>query len=163
MGTSTQLVGPKYEHSIRATLNAALAYGLVPFHAGLGIIKFTSRSPIRYGFIRNEDGELTTYKSGDRYVFVEPFETPLPRQQEIGIFQCLVLHHGKNGPPCRSCGVQGHKPGEDACKAKPKDKILAFKGYQHPLSNHYPSKLSVYDMDFKSLEAAFFLPHGYRI
>ena len=114
------------------------------------------RSPIRYGFIRNEDGELTTYKSGDRYVFVEPFETPLPRQQEIGIFQCLVLHHGKNGPPCRSCGVQGHKPGEDACKAKPKDKILAFKGYQHPLSNHYPSKLSVYDMDFKSLEAAFF-------
>ena len=73
------------------------------------------RSPIRYGFIRNEDGELTTYKSGDRYVFVEPFETPLPRQQEIGILQCLVLHHGKNGPPCRSCGVQGHKPGDDAC------------------------------------------------
>ena len=67
-----------------------------------------------------------------------------------------MLHHGKTGPPCRSCGVQGHKPGDDACKAKPKDKILAFKGYQHPLSNHYPSKLSVYDMDFKSLEAAFF-------
>ena len=114
------------------------------------------RSPIRYSFIRNEDGELTTYKSGDRYVFVEPFETPLLRQQEIGIFQCLVLHHGKNGPPCKSCGVQGHTPGDDACKAKPEDKILAFKGYQHPLNNHYPCKLSVYDMEFKSLEAAFF-------
>ena len=114
------------------------------------------RSPIRYGYIRNEDGELTTYKSGDRYVFVEPFETPLPRQQEIRIFQCLVLHHRKNGPPCKSCGVQGHKPGDDACKAKPKTKILAFRGYQHPLSNHYPCKLSVYDMEFKSLEAAFF-------
>ena len=80
------------------------------------------------------------------YIFVEPFETPLPRQQEIGIFQCLVLHHGLNGPSCRSRGVQGHKPGDDACKAKPKDKILAFKGYQHPLSNHYPCKLSVYDI-----------------
>ena len=41
-----------YEHSIHAMLNAALAYGpvfmqciatfYVPFHTGLGIIKFTS-------------------------------------------------------------------------------------------------------------------------
>ena len=41
-----------YEHSMHATLNAALAYGpvfmqciatfYVPFHTGLGIIKFTS-------------------------------------------------------------------------------------------------------------------------
>ena len=52
VGTSIQLGGPKYEHSIRATLNAPLAYGpvfmqctatcYVPFHTGLGIIKFTS-------------------------------------------------------------------------------------------------------------------------
>ena len=114
------------------------------------------RSPIRYGFIRNEDGGLTTYKSGDRYVFVEPFETPLPKQQTIGIFHCLVLHHGKNGPPCKSCGVEGHRPGDNTCKAKPKEQILAFKGYEHPLSNHYPCKLSVYGLEFKSVEHAFF-------
>ena len=52
VGTSIQLVGLMYEHSIHATLNAALAYGpvfmqciatfYVPFHTGLGIIKFTS-------------------------------------------------------------------------------------------------------------------------
>ena len=52
VGTSIQLVGPKYEHSIRATLNAAAGYGpvfmhciamfYVPFHTGLGIIKFIS-------------------------------------------------------------------------------------------------------------------------
>ena len=34
--------------------------------------------------------------------------------------------------------------------------ILAFKGYKHPLSNHFACELSVYGKTFKSLEHAYF-------
>ena len=39
-------------------------------------VKFSPQ--LRYGHIRNEQGQLTNYKSGDRYVYVEPFNPPLP-------------------------------------------------------------------------------------
>ena len=38
------------------------------------------------------------------------------------------------------------------CKAKPKKTIYAFKGYTHPLSNHFPCSLKLYGKDFKSVE-----------
>ena len=91
-------------------------------------------SPVRYGLIRDDSGQATTYKSGDRFVYVESFDVPLPVQQHIGTFQCLVLHHGKTMPPCKSCNLSGHKVGDGGCPAKPKGKILAFRGYRHPLS-----------------------------
>ena len=101
--------------------------------------------------IRDEEGQLTNYKSGDRFLFVEPFEPPLPKQQKIGTFHCTVLYHGKTFT-CHSCGECGHKAGDSKCKAKPKKTIYAFKGYTHPLSNHFPCNLKLYGKDFKSVE-----------
>ena len=112
-------------------------------------------SPIRYGYIRDANGQLTDYKSGDRFVYVEPYDTPFPRQQQVGIFKCILIHHGKD-TECKACGLMGHKIGTDTCKAKPTEKILAFKGYHHPLSNHFPCELKVYGKSFPSLEHAFF-------
>ena len=112
-------------------------------------------SPIRYGYIRDADGQLTDYKSGDRYVYVQPYDQPLPKQQEVGIFKCILIHHGKE-TECKACKMSGHKIGADTCKAKPTDKILAFKGYHHPLSNHFPCELRVYGKTFSSVEHAFF-------
>ena len=112
-------------------------------------------SPIRYGYIRDANGQLTDYKSGDRFVYVEPYDTPFPRQQQVGIFKCILIHHGKE-TECKACGLMGHKIGTDTCKAKPTEKILAFKGYHHPLSNHFPCELKVYGKNFPSLEYAFF-------
>ena len=112
-------------------------------------------SPIRYGYIRNEDGLLTGFKSGDRYVYVETYDPPLPRHQEVMSFPCVVIHHGKD-MPCIACGTIGHKIGEDQCPAKPKEAILAFKSYQHPLSNHFPFPLIAFNTNFKSLEHAYF-------
>lgn len=112
-------------------------------------------SPIRYGYIRDIDGGLTSYKSGDRFVYVIPFDPPLPRKQDVGMFPCIVIHHGKM-TPCIACGQAGHKIGEALCIAKPKEDIMAFKSYQHPLSNHFPCQLEVYDNEFKSLEHAYF-------
>ena len=43
-------------------------------------------SPVKYGFIRKHDGDLTTYKSGARSVYTKPFSHPLPRKQGIGVF-----------------------------------------------------------------------------
>ena len=113
-------------------------------------------SPIFYGKIWDENGQLTSFKSGDRYMFVQPFDHPLPRQQEICSFKCLLLHHGKTQTPCKSCNVLGHKVGDAVCPAKPKNPILAFRGYEHPLSNHFACELSVYGKTFKSLEHAYF-------
>ena len=89
-------------------------------------------------------------------VYVESFDTPLPVQQHIGIFQCLILHHGKTMPPCKSCNRSGHKVGDERCPAKPSDTILAFRGYGHPFSNHYACDITVNGATFKSVEHAYF-------
>ena len=51
-------------------------------------------SSIKYGCIRDDNGQLTSYKSGDRFVYVEPYDPPLPKQQDIGQLKCLLIHHG---------------------------------------------------------------------
>ena len=113
------------------------------------------RSQIKYGLIRDSDGHQTTFKSGDRFVYVKPFDPPLARNQKVGNYSCVVIHHGKE-IPCVVCGVSGHKVGDLGCKALPVETIKGFKGYQHPLSNHFPCCLNGYGHKFKSLEHAYF-------
>ena len=114
------------------------------------------RSAINYGKIRDSDGHLTRYKNGDRFVYTAPFSPSLPRQQHVGDFPCVVVHHGKD-TLCNACGERGHKIGDRNCKAKPKEKeqILPFRSYEHPLSNHYPCRLTISGNIFKSLEHAY--------
>ena len=58
---------------------------------------------------------------------------------------------------CKACGEYGHKVGEEQCRAKPKDCIMGvYKGYTHPLSNHYPANISIFGKTFKSTEHVFF-------
>ena len=59
-------------------------------------------------------------------------------------------------PPCKSCNLSRHKVGDGRCPAKPKEEILAFRGYRHPLSNHYPCDITVNAATFRSVEHAFF-------
>ena len=113
------------------------------------------KSPVRYGYIRDVGGGLTDFKSGDRYVYVTPFHPPLPPNQKVGMFSCFIIHHGKQ-TKCASCGTAGHKVGDSICEAKPTEEIYAFRGYQHPLSNHYMCELKAYESTFKSVEHAFF-------
>ena len=114
----------------------------------------TLKSPIRYGLVREVDGQFTTYLSGERYMYVEPFHPPLDKQQKIGDFHCVIIHHGKI-TSCSACGKQGHKITDEVCEAKPKQPIYSFRGHTHPLSNQYPSQLTVYNKTFKSLEHAY--------
>ena len=112
-------------------------------------------STIRYGLVRDEDGQLTDFKSGERYVYVRSFDTPLPRRQQINEHQCIIIHHGKE-TQCHACGKTGHKIGATECPAKPKEEIIAFRGHTSPLSNHYACNLYAYEEDFISLEHAYF-------
>ena len=68
-------------------------------------------SQIKYGLIRDSDGQQTTFKSDDRFVYIKPFNPALPRNQKVGNYSCVVIHHGKE-IPCVVCGVTGHKVGD---------------------------------------------------
>jgi ribA/ribD-fused uncharacterized protein len=116
--------------------------------------KVVLSSPLRYSCLRNANGNLTKYLSGDRYVYVEQFDPPISRNQTVGKFPCVVIHHGKE-LPCKACGVNGHRIGDDNCPAKPSQEVYAFKGYSHPLSNDYAFTLNVYGSTFKSLQHAY--------
>lgn len=113
------------------------------------------RSRVNDGFIRDDDGHLTTVKSGDRFVYVEPFNPPLPRNQLVGNFPCSVIHHGKR-QPCLACSEPGHRVGDIACKAKTDREMIVFKSYQHPLSNHFPCDITINNEHFKSVEHAYY-------
>ena len=113
------------------------------------------RSPVRYGKIRDLGRGLTEFKNGDRYVCVKPFYPPIPQKQIVASFPCFVVHHGKI-TKCVSCQTYVHKVGDEICPAKPSEDFYAFKGFRHPLSNHFPCKLKVYEAEFRSLEHAFF-------
>ncbi len=116
-------------------------------------------SQVKYGYMRDDNGTLTSYKNGDRFVYCTPFDPPISRQQKIGEFNCLVFHHGKDNQMCRSCNTMGHRSGDARCAAKAEEgSILAFSGYQHPLSNHFLTPIKAFDLNqpFKSIEHAFF-------
>ncbi len=116
-------------------------------------------SQVKYSYMRDDNGTLTSYKNGDRFVYSEPFDPPIPRQQKICNFNCLVFHHGKDNMICKACNVQGHRAGDERCAALAAEgNTLAFRGYEHPLSNHFLTPLSAFGQseDFRSVEHAFF-------
>ena len=114
-------------------------------------------SPIKFSLIRDETGQFTNYKNGDRFLYCEPLPQLIPRQQRVGDHNCYVYQHGKNTMQCKSCSQMGHKAGDAACPGRAKEEsILAFRGYEDPLSNHYPTPIQTFDQDFRSLEHAFF-------
>ena len=51
-------------------------------------------SSLRYSNIRNDLGQLTSYKNGDRYVYVEPFDPPLPKNQKVVSARAIIKVSG---------------------------------------------------------------------
>ena len=115
----------------------------------------TLSSPIRYGQLRTAQGHLTKFRSGDRYVYVEPFDPPLSRNQRVANIPCTVVHHGKE-MTCRACGQKGHKVGDNLCKAQPTEEHVVFSSYTHPLSTRFACQLNVYETTFRSIDHAYF-------
>jgi ribA/ribD-fused uncharacterized protein len=115
-------------------------------------------SKIIFSLMRDDNGALTNFTTGDRFLYCNPFDPPLEKQQQIGNFYCQIYHHGKDGQTCRSCNTAGHRAGDALCKAKAADgSILAYIGFEHPLSNHFLTPIAAFGENeaFKSVEHGF--------
>ena len=106
--------------------------------------------------ICDENSSFTNFKNGDRFLYCEPLSQPIPRQQRVGNHNCYVFQHGKHTMQCKSCNQMGHKAGDVTCPGRAKkESILPFRGYEDPLSNHFPATIEAFDQDFRSVEYAF--------
>ena len=129
---------------------------------------------------RNENNELTDWLNGDRIVFVDKFEEPLPRKSwivdtSVRIFHrdqpsmthkhfrnCHQVGHFKrqctNGPCCIVCKGKSHCLGDKSCLGTAKQQlkhVTTFAGKADPLSNFYPYEGKVFGMLHRSSEHAY--------
>ena len=137
---------------------------------------------IQYGKIRNPTTkELTDCYSGDRIMYVKPFDQDIPRVIYIGSTRARLFYDGQKLPnrdilctncfstshyrskctspkACHQCRSQGHKPGDAVCeaiKSTPHKKVTAFQGADDVLSNFYPCEIKCHGIIAKSSEHAY--------
>jgi ribA/ribD-fused uncharacterized protein len=112
-------------------------------------------SPVRNSKLRDENGQLINFLTGDRFVYAKaPIQPVLQRNVEIGGFRARVYHDGQFRN-CKACGQAGHKPGTTACDAYlPDGNILPFRSDEQPMSNFYPCSLEYEGRTFNSTEQA---------
>ena len=112
-------------------------------------------SQIRDAHERNDQGELTHFKNGDRFVYAtHPISPPIERQVKIAGRQCRVFHNGQNNF-CKICGLQGHRQGDSVCNAVTDNlEAVTFSSYEHPLSNSYQCSIPHEGLTFASAEHA---------
>lgn len=113
---------------------------------------------VRYSRERNDDGSLSNFRNGDRFVFaLQPVVPPLKSKDNIGTYTARIYHHSQN-LTCKACNLPGHRPKTDDCPAYDPDmNIIPFRSRYSKLSNFYPCDLKVegYDTTFASVEHYF--------
>ena len=137
------------------------------------------KSAIQYSKTRDENNRLTDWLNGDRVVFVEKFNDPLPRKTWINDTSVRIFHrdqpstkpfctkcqtegHFKSSctepERCVVCKEEGHKAGDKCCTKTAKQNhkhVTAFAGRFEPLSNFYPCEVNTFGMKHKSSEHAY--------
>lgn len=74
------------------------------------------RSAVKYSYWRDPaTRQLTQFRTGDRFCFVQALEKTLPRRAQIGQFKCRLFHPQQFLKPCAICNETGHRPGEPGC------------------------------------------------
>ena len=116
----------------------------------------TILSDIKYGKIRDSNGDLTHFKNGDRFVFVKsPVWPLLPRVARIADIKCKVFHDSQFKPHCLVCNTPGHKIGDETCKARSTQEVIPFRSHHNVLSNFYMCDINVWGKTFRSSEHAY--------
>ena len=125
------------------------------FLAGKGLLPV---SGVKYTRARDENGGLTSFKTGDRFVFVKgPILPVLPKKASIADFNCRTFHDGQFKPNCIVCNMAGHSAGDSSCPSRnTSHSVTAFHSHKSIFSNFYPCKIEVDGMSFLSVE------HGYQ-
>ena len=137
------------------------------------------KSAIGYAKARNEQNELTDWLNGDRFVFVEKFDDPLPRKTWINDSSVRIFHRDQPSTKahctkchqeghyksqctdeyrCIVCKESGHMPGDERCTGTAKQnhkQVTAFAGRFDPLSNFYPCEVRIFGMKYRSSEHAY--------
>ncbi len=141
-------------------------------------------SDIQLGKVRDVDTKvLLNVLNGDRVVYAEHFDNPLPRNATISGSKVRIFHQGqvdeakanllctkcygrdhsrskciKPEDWCRLCQCQGHKAGEETCPStvpEPQQDITTIYGARSALSNHFPCKIKVMGHTYESAEHAY--------
>ena len=102
------------------------------------------QGPLKYVRARTPQGNLTNFKTGDRFVDIVVPSEPLPKKKPMGLFTASLYHKEQkqalkeiecgnckqtghvrkdctNDPVCYDCLKPGHKRGSPICKGKPDD------------------------------------------
>ena len=138
--------------------------------------------PVQYAKIRNpETKELTDCYSGDRIMYVKPFQKDIPRVVYIGSTRVRIFYSGQpkiqtdmlctncfstdhfrsrctNPTVCRKCRSPNHATGDEKCDAprdEPYKKVTVFQGKDDVLSNHYMCDINCHGIIAKSSEHAY--------
>ena len=111
---------------------------------------------VKYSRERNDNGELTSFRNGDRYIYaISPVFPVLPTVVQIAGHKSRVYHVSQKNV-CKVCGEYGHKVKTPDCPAYSTDlNIVAFKSHEHVLSNFYPAQIQYKNETFSSLEHAY--------
>lgn len=75
------------------------------------------RSHILWEKARDEDGKLTRWVTGRRYVWIDLPTTPLPHRIQVGSFYAKLFYREQPKPVlvCFHCGKEGHRKGDPQC------------------------------------------------
>ena len=141
-------------------------------------VNLTSQQ-VKYGYIRDDNDDLTNIKNGDRYLFAEEeslVNNPLPRYAMCGIFEVRIFHRGQFGPSrcwnclsydhytskcdnekvCKICEKPGHGEGSTQCEFyEEQSNITLVGGSRDKLSNMYPCDFNFMGVDVDSAEKAY--------
>ena len=137
------------------------------------------KSKVEYSKTRDDNNELTDWLNGDRIIFVEKFEDPLPRKTWINDTSVRIFHRDQptSKPYCSRCHQDGHyrsqcvndeccivckesnhQPGDEMCSGsakQPHKHVTVFAGKNDPLSNFYPCDIRIFGVKHKSAEHAY--------
>ena len=138
------------------------------------------KTKIEYAKARDVNNQLTEWLNGDRVVFVQHFDEPLPRRAWIGDTGVRIFHRDQpnvstkrctnchqdghfrkqctNPPSCIVCKQENHFPGDKSCSGSAKQQhkqVTTFAGKTDVLSNFYPCEVRVFGMVHKSAEHAY--------
>lgn len=95
-------------------------------------------SPVFYGRDRDDNGELTHFRNGTRFIYAKAPITPVLPRSAVIAGQKVSIFHRSQKEVCKCCGGLGHKPKDEICPAYDPDQyIYAFRGHERPLSNFY--------------------------